>query len=67
MLMYWFAQLYAKRLFYALGFIAMGVALEFIQGMTPYRTFEYFDMVANAAGVLLGWALANTTPKILPR
>ena len=41
------------RLAYATGFIAMGIALEFIQGMTGYRTFDLLDMLANAAGVLL--------------
>ena len=39
----------------------MGVALEFAQGMTDYRTFEILDMVANATGVALGWAIASLT------
>ena len=30
----------------------MGIALEFLQGMTGYRTFDVLDMAANAAGVL---------------
>ena len=66
-LMFWFSQLYRKRtrLFYAIGFIAMGIGLEFVQGELGYRTFEVFDMCANALGVLLGWALALTLPKIL--
>lgn len=44
------------RLGYAAGFIAMGIALEFLQGMTDYRTFDPLDMLANAIGVLLGLA-----------
>ena len=66
-LMFWFAQLYQRRtrLLYAIGFIAMGIGLEFVQGELDYRTFEVFDMYANALGVLLGWALALTLPKIL--
>jgi len=44
----------ATRLAYAAGFILMGVALEFLQGMTGYRTFELLDMLADAAGVLAG-------------
>ena len=40
------------RLAHATGFIAMGVALEILQRMTGYRTFDLLDMVANAAGVL---------------
>jgi len=68
-LMFWFSQLYAKRtrLFYAGGFIAMGIALEFIQGALGYRTYEVFDMYANALGVLLGWAAALMLPRALPR
>ena len=66
-LMFWFSQVYAKttRMFYAIGFIAMGIGLEFVQGQLDYRTFEVFDMYANALGVLLGWALARMLPKIL--
>jgi VanZ family protein len=47
-----------RRLVYAAGFIAMGIALEFLQGMTGYRTFDVYDMLANAGGVLLALAAA---------
>ena len=57
-LMFWFAQLYARRLPYAAGFIAMGVALELAQGRLGYRSLELYDMLANTAGVLLGWGSA---------
>lgn len=60
-LMFWFCQLYQRRrtrVAYAAAFAAMGIALEFIQGATGYRSFEIFDMVANTLGVLLGWGLA---------
>jgi glycopeptide antibiotics resistance protein len=43
------------RAMYATGFILMGIGLEFLQGMTDYRTFDVFDMLANAVGVALGW------------
>jgi len=43
------------RAMYAAGFILMGIALEFLQGMTGYRTFDVFDMIANTIGVALGW------------
>ena len=57
--MFWFSQLYGKlaRVFYALGFIAMGVGLEFAQGETGFRTYDMFDMYANALGVVLGGML----------
>ena len=60
-LMAWFACLYAARpvrLGYALGFIALGIVLEFLQRETGYRNFELLDMAADAVGVALGWALA---------
>jgi VanZ family protein len=31
-----------------------GILLEFIQGYVPQRTFEWWDAVANVAGVLFG-------------
>ena len=63
--MFWFCLLYRSprtRLWYALGFIAMGIAIEYIQGWTGYRSFEVYDMVADALGVLLGWAAALAVP-----
>ena len=52
--MFWFAQIYhrrATRLSYAGAFVAMGIALEFVQLGLGYRTFEVMDMVADALGV----------------
>ena len=59
--MSWFANLYESpvpRFGFALGFIVLGVALEFVQGWTGYRSLDVADMAANAAGVVLGWILA---------
>jgi VanZ family protein len=66
-LMFWFAQLYLRRLAWAAGFIALGIALEFMQGWLGYRSFELYDMLANALGVLLGWAGALLRRKPLFR
>jgi VanZ family protein len=63
--MFWFCVLYTRagtRLAYATGFIAMGIAIEYIQRWTGYRSFEVYDMVADALGVLLGWAGALAVP-----
>jgi VanZ family protein len=57
-LMFWFAQLdtrHRMRLAYAIGFVTLGVALEFAQRLTDYRTFEVADMGADAVGVLFAW------------
>jgi len=61
-LMYWFCLLYVRkqvRAAYAAGFIAMGIAIEFLQGWTGYRSFEVVDMVADTAGVALGWTAGH--------
>ena len=58
--MLWFAFLYRRaptRAWYALGFVAMGIAIEFIQPYTG-RDFELADMLADALGVALGWGVA---------
>lgn len=61
--MLWFCQIYHKpapRMLVAVLLIGMGIALEYLQRMTGYRTFDYADMLVNGAGVLLSWALAHT-------
>jgi VanZ family protein len=59
--MFWFCVLYRPlriRAFYAAAFITMGIALEFVQGSLGYRSLEAADMVANTAGVAIGWGAA---------
>ena len=66
--MFWFCQLYprrATRMACATGFIAMGVALEFVQLGLGYRSFEVADMAADAAGVAIGWLVALPVPRLL--
>ncbi|HEX2825291.1 MAG TPA: VanZ family protein [Burkholderiales bacterium] len=38
--------------------MALGMALECVQAALPYRSFDVLDMLANASGVLIGWAVA---------
>jgi len=59
----WFVQLYGRSAhrYLAAAFIALGVVLEWLQGMTGYRMFEYADMLANSGGVALAWGLAATS------
>jgi VanZ family protein len=42
----------------ALATIACASALEFAQGLVPYRTFDPIDGVANGAGALTGYVAA---------
>jgi hypothetical protein len=61
--MFWFCQLYGSlrsRVTVALGLAALGIGLEYAQGLTSYRTFAYGDMVDDALGIFLGWVLAWT-------
>lgn len=69
MLAYWFVCLYARmpvRAAYAAGFVLLGVALEFIQAWTGYRSFELIDMAADALGVAAGWLMAPPRVPSLP-
>lgn len=63
LLMLWYCQIYRQRrsrVLLSLLLIGMGVAIEYLQRGTGYRTFDYADMLANATGVMLGWAWART-------
>lgn len=68
-LMFWFVLLYGRtrtRALYAAGFVAMGVAIEFIQPYTG-RQFEPADMLANTLGVALGWGAGLLATRWLRR
>ncbi len=60
-LMAWFSQLYARygHVYILVMFIVLGVVLEFLQGMTAYRFFEYSDMLANSLGAIVAFCLAS--------
>lgn len=63
LVMLWFCQVYrqrASRMLLAVLLVTMGIAIEYLQRETGYRTFDYADMLANAAGVVVGWAWART-------
>jgi len=60
-LMLWFSQVHGSirsRALLAVAFVSMGIALEYVQAMTPHRTFGYTDMRDDALGVGVGWILA---------
>lgn len=42
----------------ALFTLGAGIALEFAQGLVPYRHFDALDALANSAGSALGFAAA---------
>jgi hypothetical protein len=62
-MMGWFSQLIVRKstlIKAALCFFAMGISLEFLQGLTGHRSLDYFDVLANSTGILLGFGLAFT-------
>jgi len=57
----WFAQHHTglrQRIGLAIGMVALGIAMEYAQRATGYRSFEVADMVADAIGVAIGWLAA---------
>ena len=66
-LMFWWAQLIRfPRWRLALAVVLFGGAIELLQGLTPDRMPDLLDVLANTAGVLLGWFAARRLPR-LPR
>ena len=61
-LMLWFGNVYRgyqARVVYALIFILMGIGLEFLQSLGS-RQFDYYDMLANFIGVMIGFFILFT-------
>ena len=56
----WFAGQYRPRSYWriALGLLAFGVLIEASQRLVTYRSSEWFDILADAIGILVGLALA---------
>jgi VanZ family protein len=57
----WFAQSYTarpERIRLVIGMVALGIAIEYAQRATGYRSFEIADMLADATGAGLGWLAA---------
>lgn len=68
-LMAWFAVIAPRASWWRLAgaVIGLGIALEFCQGLLPYRTASFADALANTLGVLIGagiaWLAAARTPR----
>jgi VanZ family protein len=57
--MLWFGGIFKARLapLVVLGLSAYGLLIEMLQSLVPARQAEVLDLVADVAGVLLGWLL----------
>lgn len=58
--MYWYAMGFARHWRWPVFLLGLGAMLEVLQGMGGIRSFDLFDMAANAIGVGMGFALAKT-------
>lgn len=47
-----------RRLLAAAAVIGLGLIVECVQGVLPWRSFEWLDIVANSAGVVAGGGVA---------
>lgn len=63
LLAFWFVSLVPRyRLVALAGVIALGGALEVLQGMTPLREPEWLDFFANTAGAVLAFGTVQVMP-----
>ncbi len=47
--------------------LAYGGLIEVLQSFTDYRSAEWGDLLADALGLLLGWALCRLAARLVPR
>lgn len=60
-LMYWWGMVHPhRRLSWAIVLALLGVTLEWAQSLTPARTMEWPDGLANLAGVVLALGVLRT-------
>lgn len=61
-LMVWFGGMFrrAAQPWIAAAFVGLGGVIELLQGLTPTRTPDLFDLAADSVGVLIGLVLALT-------
>jgi VanZ family protein len=60
LLMLWFGGLYprARHPRIAVALLALGVALDLLQGLTETRSLEALDILADAVGLAIGLSLS---------
>ncbi len=64
----WFVQLYSRRSQHIVilgSAILLGIIIEFLQGLTAYRSFDMLDALANSIGALSAFLLAGTSLALL--
>ena len=67
-LMFWWAQLYVTfphRVRLAAALMLLGIAIEWLQGFTPTREPDAWDVLANTTGIILGGWIAYRSANLL--
>ena len=60
-LTFWWGMVYPQQRWrWAAVLMLLGLVLELAQALTPYRTLDYQDMLANGTGIALGLLLLAT-------
>lgn len=62
-LMSWFTQIYresSQRIYFAWGFLFLGIMIEILQGLSGLREEDWKDVVANSSGILCAYLLSKT-------
>jgi hypothetical protein len=59
-LMVWFAGFYRRGLYptIAIALLAVGIGLDALQLLTETRSFDWYDVAMNSAGIAAGLALS---------
>jgi hypothetical protein len=59
-LMIWFAGFYRRAVYPVIAavLLALGIGLDLLQRLTETRSFDWYDIGMNCAGVLIGLALS---------
>lgn len=68
MLMYWWAQLYVtlpQRVRIGAVLVLLGIVIEWLQGLTPTREPDVWDVLANITGIVFGGWIATRSANLL--
>jgi VanZ family protein len=60
-LMLWFGGIFEARVapFLVVTLSVYGLLIEMLQSLTPTRQADFMDLLADVAGVMLGWVLSG--------
>ena len=67
-LMYWWSQLYSsvpQRVQVGAALVLLGIVIEGLQGLTPTREPDAWDVLANTLGIVIGGWIAYRSVNLL--